>query len=1800
MKVDDRRIIIEKSFEEIGLSEKAYYFLNKAGITTLSQFMSLTWDDLEDIKGIGMSTQIEIMSVQARIKKGKAVSNSSKQAAKKSGTRTKTTIVRELEDLDLPETVCSVLKSNGIDSIDKYMYLNWDSLEKIKGIGMSSQIEIMAIKRKILDKKIIIAEKTSDREVEPVSTASGDNNSECIIDENKCEDKLEDHQDQKFQTSDPIKDLIDFVDNHEKYLNKKALFYPGQRLETLKRIIREGKVDNTYKMALAKAVAELCAKGSESDSFVYLKLDDVAERFLNYYWDQTIFFDYEQSTNHYKTPKIVQCVKALIREYESASVNVIPRKYTDVKDELENGPNYSYGKTLKELSNIITKDVAWRFTKLDDRQADEIFLFDKETKSFKLDKEMALEIETNSDELIKLAEQRWKELLKLYNPDLKFWEMIPVNETEISEIVKKGSEKNANINFTAKDHVPVNGGDSQNEEPGHKNVINLRSAKERVKDFFEKYGFAERGFVLDENSRVIEKNGIKLSSSDGITYLVRFNSSHISSQGQFDYIDKEYEITVYCFDAPYSDNIKWNVSNCRKVPVYNGSDKGYFVCKSLNEDRAAKLLNYFASLDSDIESLKEERNDLTEPNSTSIVAEKSESKIEDKEVSPEEIKETSDEEAEVSSKPETVELTETEALTPAAEIIKYNPLKPIVKGKDYYPALIVINKKMYKVDNWHDALKILMYFHCYKAGKLSTIESFADRTDKTKYSGYLHSDKWAEENQFFAKFSPNMYIRVVQNDASNYETLDKIHHWIGDFDCYVIRKNKGWSELDCSELVEQKIKDLKEKTNYKNGSIKRLLASINARVLNDKEKLFLKIERKFDKVVFIGDIEIAPEEEKYLKEYMNKMLKYVQKNERVNEHEKVFAFGMVRAALKRYKSNTFWPYVKEEYGVQIPGNYQSTVNKCFKNILTKYNKLYLDEGSNYLQNMCMHAFVCDECADQLFDYIFEFWRIDLSRSIENMTGEDGSSLFDVLLDEIESNEEVSRQDVMSHTTMALKMNRRGCQTRFRNILKMIDRAYWNNANYSGSKNRISVLFTKWVNNKKSLFYKEFKNSFERRRVGRGEKLLSKPLILFEQNSSNFKLFMPKQILRRCGTDEHPKWRITIDRTVVREFEPELVQGKVSLYTNECAIRLDGKDLYKRIDLSLYSERANYYKWTISSSDCRFFNAKGRCIEHGYDYISKEACIAFVKKEYQLRYLNGSFKEQEIINDISCVYAFDANDGDIFILPNNHALPVGRQLDEGIVGNSRVEGVSAVFENEHYQITSHREKVFFKASKKQLNGASIKLYKNNSEVYFGKLISKDYIEFLLDESIDDVYGYFIDLKDYVNENGLYHLELSIPNSKTIRSSACYIENFDFRFDNAPYLFEEAGTICFSKESGIVTNKEWESVKNEKRLSFIFEENESNNYVRNRALILKHHLNQNDVSLEFRLPILYWRYSLMDDWEFSKPNDIDFKDIPSRIFITSGIDLSEAKLHIENDDDLEESEFKVSHDENGYYFRMTDVISNINREKESRTLNIVIAGKEMEFFKIVCKSRVESKNITGDFKTNKIYGNYDIIGSSDYSVNIYFEEEMIEEEVPVIDGKFEIECNVKEGKYRIELYEIEEDDSGFDSTLILLDKEELELVDPYNLERKTLRIRRIKYGGSKFAPIQLANIYWIVSLHKLNYQKDILEKIEFDIWTYDTEDTETLSQFTYYEGMITYETENGLKELGKGLIIFDNAMNAGNVIVEVFDDEGYKTLIYSSTKRKLLKSSNELTSYERKKAKSLDDDKYRFEIEIGWRK
>ena len=170
-------------------------------------------------------------------------------------------------------------------------------------------------------------------------------------------------------------------------------------IKELTMLIRDGDMQNTYKMAWARAIVETCVL---DDSQSVIHFDALSEKIFGYYWNQSIFFQLEQSPNPHKRPEIHQIVLEQINQYQFNNDNQ-PKYFSKVRD---------VDVPVTKISNILKKDVSWRFLLLN-RIESSVYELDKKNKTITVRYPQL--IKEYSDILFELINYRWTQKLEEFN-----------------------------------------------------------------------------------------------------------------------------------------------------------------------------------------------------------------------------------------------------------------------------------------------------------------------------------------------------------------------------------------------------------------------------------------------------------------------------------------------------------------------------------------------------------------------------------------------------------------------------------------------------------------------------------------------------------------------------------------------------------------------------------------------------------------------------------------------------------------------------------------------------------------------------------------------------------------------------------------------------------------------------------------------------------------------------------------------------------------------------------------------------------------------------------------------------------------------------------------------------------------------------------------------------------------------------------------------------------------------------------------------------------------------------------------
>jgi len=176
------------------------------------------------------------------------------------------------------------------------------------------------------------------------------------------------------------------------------------------RIISNCRFDNTYKMAWAKSIVETTVSKNINSELV-ISFEEIAELFLKYYWNQTIYFNLIQGSNLKKIPEVLTYTKDLIDGYHAKKGDYFPERYEKIIFE-EFGMENEKNKTIKKIVKTLGQDVSERFMNL---SGEKYPLYGLNENTVILSLENAQLLKKYSDFLFPMINYRWTQMLESFN-----------------------------------------------------------------------------------------------------------------------------------------------------------------------------------------------------------------------------------------------------------------------------------------------------------------------------------------------------------------------------------------------------------------------------------------------------------------------------------------------------------------------------------------------------------------------------------------------------------------------------------------------------------------------------------------------------------------------------------------------------------------------------------------------------------------------------------------------------------------------------------------------------------------------------------------------------------------------------------------------------------------------------------------------------------------------------------------------------------------------------------------------------------------------------------------------------------------------------------------------------------------------------------------------------------------------------------------------------------------------------------------------------------------------------------------
>lgn len=859
------------------------------------------------------------------------------------------------------------------------------------------------------------------------------------------------------------------------------------------------------------------------------------------------------------------------------------------------------------------------------------------------------------------------------------------------------------------------------------------------------------------------------------------------------------------------------------------------------------------------------------------------------------------------------------------------------------------------------------------------------------------------------------------------------------------------------------------KSNESNlNIINRRTKKTSRKTLTPFQKLKKRLMKDFQKKKLIGDIIINESEYEILVDYFKTKCKgIINSNIHSANEDPIFAIALVQVGIKYY-DGSYWSHVAEILGLKkINAVYQGIIGDIFINTLIANNKIILDRGEK-VTNILMHGFVSDYYANEMFNFLFKYYNIDLERDLQRNDKEMMNSLIEV----IKRNDNTGRTYLLvKQTANAISANIRGGKIRLRHLLKLIDKCFWEQITPVNPVSRLAILFNNWQENSD-----EYKLQFEKyhtHNTNIGKKSYFSPYIKCDFNNTSFKLILPTQLIK-FEFDKDIKWNIYNNESL-KTVKTALYPAVTGLKTEAIEININTEDLFSEFIFELTYEDNRIRLFKIKADCIRFFDRDGDLIDNVRN-LPKGEVFAFTR-ENEIP-ISAALIETEPTRNLLRSY-FEFEYGDVVRLPDGKPISIGKKLEEGLLRRKMLNGCHSIQDNNSIPIYSDPPSILLKIQARRANGTAIDI--NGSRYH---LFDYETTTIELGDRSGET-GYILNLGDYgCKEDGLYTVFVDVPNDRTNRLwQFALVNKISYDFEDAPYIFRTKGTIRFNDELSV--NPKYSRVmKNIDENSFNFLIDPDIDYLQ-----FEYETVNSSMDLYFEIPVFKWRFD-EKQWNIEKPMDIWHSDFPSLIYIK----YPDEKIKMSMDEQLDFD--KSSGDQSVIYSKLkakgifecdtTRFKSWFGREKIVRSIFIDFPEKREEFIKVITQSKVESHILKSDFEASKLIGEVDIVGKANYYVDIVLLDtnQKLADKLQIVDGKFLINAVLNSGIYRVNVFEDEEDDTGFGiSNYLPIGTFDHNLINPYNLQGKSIAIRYIKKKTS-ITPQYLSCQYIITNLQKVN--------------------------------------------------------------------------------------------------------------------
>ena len=830
------------------------------------------------------------------------------------------------------------------------------------------------------------------------------------------------------------------------------------------------------------------------------------------------------------------------------------------------------------------------------------------------------------------------------------------------------------------------------------------------------------------------------------------------------------------------------------------------------------------------------------------------------------------------------------------------------------------------------------------------------------------------------------------------------------------------------------------------------------KVLTNWEHLENYLLHQFDSQPLLGSVELDDKEYQMLIEYMREKYQTYGLDYFSRTENKVICMGLVQIAI-RCAGKAYWPDVAEVLHCENLAAMSSMVGKSFVRTMKKYKKATFTSGEN-VASIKLHAFVTNSYIERFYDFLYAYYELDLERNIELANLEELRALM------ISVKYFSRKQMILQQTTDAMMLIPKPCLARISTNLSWIDTAFWNHGWKPEPSDRFSRAFATWSANREVFHGQWTLREIER---AKSKHMFLRPTLTLDLATGNVNIVLPVQKLP-FDSEEDAIWRITEEDGKVIDVPCEMQEMVTGYKTLEEVLPLEMTKLLQSLKFEFINGQKTLRTYVIDADCVRIFNSQGNLVSRNH---IPEGNIQFFTEP-------GTVIKTEVEENAERIGPWQytmasLRQGDIVVFPDESFAIVGAQMEEGLCGAHITEGAWVSTQGEdRFEICPKMPHYLLKVTEQELKKTRIQV---NDTFYNAEELKPETV-FLDKYKLERAYLIHIPTAD--NDFSICNVDISVPDDRHNRRwRFCYWKDFSYRFENGeaglPYFDCQRGSVKVNtsfalngigmKKSADGTEYGFELLPEEDQVRFSFE-NAGTEY-----------------GLQVKLPALLWREE-GSAWQNAPMGQRWYADFPSKIEVKAP--TGEIMIFVDQDGIQNEHvvRYKKGKEEDILSCDFIPIKQWLTSDKVSHQVFLKVEDKVFAFATVFCKSILVSSRLEADYDTNTIRGYADIVGNQEYHVTLLFEEEIIKEQIPIVNGEFTAQVSLSSGTYRAIFYERIEDEYGFDEVYDEIGRSEIQLLNPYNLIGRKIIIKQLDTINEVTRNRPLEDLYYLRVTEKVN--------------------------------------------------------------------------------------------------------------------